>query len=214
LYARGEQPPRPIDATAALSVPAGWADIVNGFDCVAYVTDHRWNVLAHNQAWADMFPGGRPPRNVMRWMLCDPAAPHTLTGWDTYWAPAVASQLRAACAALPYDDGLTQLEADVLANPTAAAAYASVGDLRISPDGARRPFNHAQHGPGWVDIYAATVGPTPLVGARLMFVRFHPGDQPPTPPEAELRAPDPLLDRERQPPMAVGLPGRRRPDGR
>lgn len=208
LYARGAQPPWPIDTETGLEIPAGWDTVVNSVNSMAYITDHRWNVLAHNAQWAAMFPG-RPPANTLLWMMCDPTARHILTGWDEYWAPAVASQLRAARAALPYDDGLAELEHAVYSTPDAARIYDTIGDLLINPDGARRPMTHAALGRGWVDLYAAVIGSAPL-GARLMVVRFHAGEQPPPCDGPPLRAPDPALDRERQPPMTVGVPGRGR----
>lgn len=202
-FARGAEPPSPLHAHSSLELPGGWQDAVECYTSMAYLTDHRWNVLVSNKAWSAMFPRRQTPANTMRWMLCEPEARTVLTDWDTAWAPRVAPQLRAARAALPYDDVLADLEDEVLSDPDAGPIYEAVGDVQVHPDGAERPLWHAEQGPGWVSLYAAA--PMSAPHARLMMMTFHPGDKPRNFHRPPLRAPDP--ERERTPPHVPGVPG-------
>lgn len=188
-YARGAEPPHSIDGRSSLEVPAVWEDAVHGINHMAYVTNHRWDVLAYNPPFAAMFPRGQVPDNVMRWMLTDPEARTVLTDWHTQWAPRVAPQLRATRAALPFDDELAELEQDVRNDPDAGPVYEAVGDTSIHPDGSERPLNHAEHGHGWVTLCASTLMSAPH--ARLMIMLFHTHPTPHTDKRPPLRAPDP-----------------------
>ena len=211
IFARGTKAHQ-LHATSSLTLPGGWQDAVDCYNAMAYLTDHRWNVLAGNQHWADLFPRREIPANTMRWMLTCPEARTVLIDWDTAWAPRVCPQLRAARAALPHDDGLADLEAEVLDDPDAGPIYETVGDITIHPDGAERPIRHAEQGAGWVSMYAAAPLSAPY--ARLMVMTFHAGDKPQNTDRPPLRAPDTVRDLERIPPKVPGIPGRhRRTDG-
>ncbi|MFB9558625.1 MmyB family transcriptional regulator, partial [Streptomyces roseoviridis] len=137
------------------------------------ITDASWNLLAHNQPFADLFPGARIPRNTMRWMLLDPDGRDILLQWQTVWAPLVLPQLRAALAVRPEDETLLQIAKEVAADPLLAPIW-EAGGAHIHPDGDERPIHHALHGPGHVTLCAAQ--PLTAPGARLIILIYHPGE--------------------------------------
>ena len=96
LYARGHHPPAPLSPESGLSVPGAWKEVVDGIGHMAYVNDASYNVLAHNAAFAGLFPGAVVPENIMRWTVLSPEARRTFPNWEHRWAPSVLPQLRAA----------------------------------------------------------------------------------------------------------------------
>lgn len=167
-------PPGPLTPASGKQVPGVWQEALDGQTHPAYVTDASWELIAHNPAFARLFPGERVPKNTMRWMLLDPLGRTMLTDWDTAWAPLVLPQLRAAIAARPNDPILRQLERDVLADPDCAPIWdAALG--HIHPDGDERPLLHAEDGPGWVTMCASE--PMAAPGARQIILIFHAGEK-------------------------------------
>lgn len=171
-YAREQDPPGPLRPSSGKEIPGVWQEAVDGITHMAYVTDASWNLLTCNQAFADLFPTGRPPVNTMRWMLLDPAGRRMLTNWESAWAPMVLPQLKAALVSRPDDEVLRQIEKEILADPNIAHLYEEGGTL-IHPDGHERPIHHAQKGEGWVAMCVAQ--PMTAPGARLFILVFHEG---------------------------------------
>ncbi|MFF8610872.1 helix-turn-helix transcriptional regulator [Streptomyces sp. NPDC015346] len=171
-YAGIGDPPGPLNQSSGLEVPGVWQEALNGISHMAYVTDASWNLLAYNKPWADLFPGGRIPRNTMRWMLLDPDARTTLLQWKEVWAPLVVPQLRAALTVRTDDETLLQIAKDVRADPDLAPIWVA-GGAHIHPDGDERPILHALHGPGHVTMCASE--PLGSPGARMIVLLFHPG---------------------------------------
>ncbi|MCF6521841.1 XRE family transcriptional regulator [Streptomyces sp. JJ36] len=172
--ALGDEPPHALDHRVPTALLASWQRVLDDVDCMAYITDGSWNLLAHNQAFAEMFESGVPPANTMRYMVLTEEARRTLADWERCWAPPVLAQLRAAAAAHPRDPTLERLVAEVRADPAAGPVF--TGDTRamVNPDGNTRPFRHPRLGPGRAELNAALLGGSPE--ARLIFVRFVPGD--------------------------------------
>ncbi|MEE1757410.1 MmyB family transcriptional regulator [Streptomyces sp. SP18CS02] len=171
-YALGQDPPHPLNSRSGEEIPGVWQEALDGISHMAYVNDRSWNLLAHNEAFATLFPGRQVPANTMRWMTVDPQARGTLSDWETAWAPLVLPQLRAALAADPADQTLAQIEKEVLADPVAARLY-DASSAYIHPDGDERPLHHAELGEGWVTMCAAQ--PLAAPGARMIILVFHPG---------------------------------------
>ncbi|MFJ2279266.1 helix-turn-helix domain-containing protein [Streptomyces sp. NPDC087866] len=175
-YARGQEPPGPLDPDAGYQVLGTWKRAVEGMDHMAYVCDAAWNVLAYNPLFVSMFPNKQVPKNVLRWMCLDESARDVLTDWTTAWAPRIFPQLRAALAKEhSQDPTLKQLEADVLADPITAPLYLEPGVVN-HPDGDERPFCHPIGGSGWITICSAAPHSSP--GARLVILLFRIGDRP------------------------------------
>ncbi|MFI0929612.1 helix-turn-helix transcriptional regulator [Streptomyces sp. NPDC021012] len=173
-YAGIGDPPFPLNPETGLVIPGVWQEAVDGISHMAYVTDASWDLLAYNEQWAELFPGGRVPSNTMRWMLLDDDARNMLLEWKTVWAPLVLPQLRAALAVRPDDETLQQIARDVADDPDLAPIW-EAGGAHIHPDGDERPIHHALHGPGHVTMCAAM--PLTAPGARLIILIYHPGEK-------------------------------------
>lgn len=175
-YARGDDRDRALNPRSGKKVPGMWADAVEGFRHMAYITDQSYNLLAHNEPFADLFANRQPPPNMMEWILLSEAARTTLTDWPTVWAPYVLPQLRGARAILPDDCILAAIEQAVIADPACGPMYEERTTAQVHPDGQERPLLHPLLGPGWANICAAE--PLSSPNARLMIVMFYPGAGP------------------------------------
>ncbi|MFJ4923773.1 helix-turn-helix domain-containing protein [Streptomyces sp. NPDC088725] len=171
-YARAQDPPGPLHTSSGKAVPGAWQEAVDGITHMAYITDASWDLLTCNEAFADLFPAGQVPANIMRWMLLEEEARKTLTDWENAWAPPVMPQLRSALASRPDDLTLRQIENEIYADPVGAPLY-EAGGASIHPDGDERPILHHRHGAGWVTMCAAQ--PLTAPGARLIILVFHAG---------------------------------------
>ncbi|WP_329047077.1 helix-turn-helix domain-containing protein [Streptomyces sp. NBC_01422] len=172
-YAGIGDPPGPLTPRSGKEVPGVWQEAVDGMIHPTYVTDASWDLIAYNKPFIKLFPEGRIPWNVMRWMLLDQDGRRMLTDWRTAWAPLVLPQLKAALAHRGDDETLQNIERDVLADPDCAPLY-KAGGAHIHPDGDERPIHHAVQGPGWVTMCAAQ--PMTAPGARLIVLVFHAGE--------------------------------------
>ncbi|MEV5608971.1 helix-turn-helix domain-containing protein [Streptomyces sp. NPDC052225] len=171
-YALVQDPPGPLHQSSGKEIPSFWQDALDSMGHMAYVSDASWDLIAHNAAFAALFPDGRVPGNTMRWMLLEPQGREVLTDWHNAWAPWVLPQLRAALATRPEDETLRQIEKEVLADPDTSPIY-ETGATLIHADGHERPIHHDRLGPGWVSICAAQ--PMTAPGSRLFVLVFRPG---------------------------------------
>jgi hypothetical protein len=169
-------PPEPLHDAREDQVPGEWLRVIHGSRHMAYITNHRWDVLAHNPRWPRMFPGGEAPANTMEWMLLHADARTILGEWETAWAPLVVPQLWSARAAYPGDTYLADLEKRVLDDPKAGPIYETFGDIYVDPDGSTRPLNHAELGPGWVTMCSSA----PRSAPRCHTMALIWDDKPPT----------------------------------
>ncbi|MFD3970221.1 XRE family transcriptional regulator [Streptomyces cyaneofuscatus] len=170
IYALGHKPVQQLEPVIDLAARDLWQAACDGQRHMMYVTDLAWTLLAHNQPFADLFTGGRAPKNTARWMLLTPEARITLMDWETTWAPAVSAQVQAALAEHPTNEVLRRLEADVRADPRASQIYTGCTEASIAPDGAVRRLLHPKHGPGLAQMVAASPYASP--GARMIIVAF------------------------------------------
>lgn len=91
----------------------GVAALVDRLDpCPTYVTGRRWDILAANRAaralWADWPALAPEARNLLWWMLTDPAARTIFVEWEIE-AAAQLARFRAAAARHPNDPGFDDL---------------------------------------------------------------------------------------------------------
>jgi len=171
VFLHGQQPPHPLDPVAASRVPPHWGQGVRGISWPAYVTDQAWQLEAWNDAFAQIFPHGIPPRNTMRWMALEADARRRLVNWEREWAPLVLPQLRAALAEYPDNEVLRELEGDVRRDPVAGPMYDRGREAYLQPDGDVRELLH--DGLGFrrrVQLFSAT--PTGSPGARFMMLMW------------------------------------------
>jgi hypothetical protein len=178
-YALGQEPPGPFDPHADAHIPQVWRDHAtadldrDGYPVMTYLISGDWTLVEHNTAFARLFPSGWPPANICRWMLLDDEArDRVLMDWERSWAPAVMSQLRIAHETRPWQQGLTQIVHDVLADEVAGPIYRRDPRAEMHPDGDIRPLHHPDHGPGYAHIGAS--GLVGASGARFMVVQFKP----------------------------------------
>lgn len=115
----------------------------------AYVTAGDFEVLAWNDAAAQLFPGlvagrdGRRP-NVARWLFCDPSAPVVLPDWEAV-AQDVLARLRAAAGRHRDDARYADLAAQLQAANPQARTWWPRHDVRASTVGSKR-VRHPQRG--------------------------------------------------------------------
>ncbi|NUR01348.1 MAG: helix-turn-helix domain-containing protein [Streptomyces sp.] len=162
-------PPFPLRPDNEETIPASWHRVLDGQPHPAYLTNHRWEVVAYNQHFPQIFPGRRVPPNTMEWMLLSPDARYILGDWANSWAPFVAPHLWAARAAYPDDAYLKDLERRALADPELSPIYKDFGPIFVHPDGATRPFNHPEKGPGWITLHTSVPLSSPRFVTMLMI---------------------------------------------
>ncbi|MER6695034.1 XRE family transcriptional regulator [Streptomyces minutiscleroticus] len=174
----GTEPLVPLDPDAGRCVPPVWQRAVNAQREMAYVNDRAFNIVMYNEAFAEMFPSGKPPKNAMEWMLLsDEARDHTLVDWDTAWGPLVLPQFRAALAAHPDDADLLRIQEQILADDRALRLHQrTTNSVELHPDGDRRPLRHAVRGLGQVTMIASQ--PLSAPGSRYMTILFDPAEVP------------------------------------
>jgi hypothetical protein len=172
-HAYGHNPPYALDPEAGLSVAPVWRRVVHEVTTMAYISDVAWNLLEYNAAFAEIFPSGRPPQNIMRWMLLDDVARgEILLDWEKSWASMMIPQLVAARHTHPADPTLQKLELDVVDDPLTGPIRRQGAAAYTNPDGDDRPLRHARLGPGRARLGAAE--PLSSPGARFMVVEFTP----------------------------------------
>lgn len=106
-------PPRDREASVTSALAPGLAALVDRLDPFpTYVKDHRWEVLAANRGARALFgewsaPAGKP-RNMLLWMLLDPAAREVFPDWEDE-ARAMVARFRMATARRPRDSETLEL---------------------------------------------------------------------------------------------------------
>ncbi|MGW7007607.1 hypothetical protein ACWGCW_33590 [Streptomyces sp. NPDC054933] len=107
-----------------------------------------------------------------------------LGDWEHSWARQVVPLLWAAREAYREDPVLADLEHKVGAGPECGPIYEEFGPIYAHPDGAVRPFNHAELGPGWVTVCASIPKGAPTCQVVEMIYQAgkrRPGYLPPIP---------------------------------
>lgn len=173
-----QDPPYPLRPDHEEEIPASWCRVIDSVPHAVYITNHRWELVAYNQHFTRIFPARRVPPNTMEWMLLSPDARRILGDWAISWAPLVAPHVWAARAAFPDDVYLAAFEQRILADEEAGPIYRDFGPIFVHPDGACRPFNHPEEGPGWMTLHTSTPKSSPRFVTMTMV--FDPGTERPT----------------------------------
>lgn len=171
-------PPYPLSGDRDDEIPASWLRVIDSVPHAVYITNHRWELVAFNYRFTRIFPNRRVPPNTMEWMLLAEEARHILGDWATSWAPFISPHVWAARAAYPADAYLADFERRILADPIAGPIYADFGPIFVHPDGACRPFNHPESGPGWMTLH--TSSPKSSSRFTTMTMIFDSGPEHPT----------------------------------
>ncbi|MER7346249.1 hypothetical protein ABT390_12740 [Streptomyces aurantiacus] len=175
LLALGQRPPHPLspDGGIALASVGAWQRAVSGQREMAYVSNVQWDLIAYNEPFAELFLGGVPPENPLRWIaLSDEAREHTLVDWETRWAPLALSRLRYARIQNPGNRALAQLHQDVLRDRRAGPIYRRGAELNLHSADDVRPLRHPTKGPGTVTVLTSEPESSP--GARHVVLLFDP----------------------------------------
>ncbi|MER6847736.1 helix-turn-helix transcriptional regulator [Streptomyces flaveolus] len=173
-------PPQPIYPEQNDELDGTWQHVIDSVPHAVYITNHRWDVVAFNSRFPRLFPGQEYPANTMEYMLLDPAARRLLPDWDSAWAPFIVPQLWAGRAAYPDDERIADIVRRVLEDTVTGPFYRDFGPVFVHPDGTCRPFNHPEHGIGWVSLATSS----PLSSSRFitMTMIFTPGAERPVSP--------------------------------
>jgi DNA-binding XRE family transcriptional regulator len=180
LAAVGHGPPWSLHPDTGSSAPDLWRQAVHQLETMAFLGTAAWEVLESNAAFARMFPDGKPPANVLRWMLLEEEAREVvLRDWEHQWCPALISQLITARAAHPHNPALEKLDADVRADALAGRIYREDTEAFLHPN-PELPLQHATLGHGWARM--APAEPLDSPGARITLIGFRAAPEPPMPP--------------------------------
>ncbi|MCZ0996511.1 helix-turn-helix domain-containing protein [Streptomyces noursei] len=183
--ARGHAPPGNVDPLAGMRVDSHYRDLVlQDTECMAYLADGAYNVLACNPLWAENFEG-EPPTNMLRWMMLDDRArggPEVknpvLMNWESQWAPYFVTRLeRVISMSGGRNLELNGLLKEMRADPRAVHAYSSYAGTQIHSDGAFRPFFHSKQGAGFVRLFPVEVVGSTATIMRLKFTKTRPSHQ-------------------------------------
>jgi len=166
LRALAAHPARP--PSAAEAVPDGLRRVLDSLAQPAYVTGRRWDLLAWNDAAADLFPGlvGLPAtdRNSLVYLFLTPDARRL---FDTGWADEARRQVakfRVAHDLHPGDPGFVDLTARLRAGSPEFARWWDRHDIDHG-GGGRKTLHHPRRG---AREYAyATLHPTEAPGLTL-----------------------------------------------
>ncbi|MFD5701262.1 MmyB family transcriptional regulator [Streptomyces lasiicapitis] len=175
LLCLGQRPPHSLDPGdgVRMAAAAAWQRAVSGQREIAYVNNVQWDLVAYNQPFTDIFEGGTPPENTMRWMaLADEARDYILTDWETRWAPGILNQIRLAHIQRPENHSLAQLHRDVIRDKYSGPIYERSTEVYIHPDGDVRPLYHPKRGPGHITMVVSE--PASSRGARHVVLLFDP----------------------------------------
>ena len=179
-YAAGKEPPYALDTALGLGVAGAWQLLVDATSTICYINDRDWNVVVWNNAVDRLFAPNPVPGNMMKWILTHPDARVILAEWDTYWAPALVAELRAAHALHPESGTLARLVEDARRDPEAGPIYDRQHLPYVQPQAdAPRPMLHPEYGNGWVYVCGAAIFGSP--SARMMQFPFFPGRTRPEP---------------------------------
>ena len=141
LAGDGNAPDRDVPEEVAPEV-AGVPALFGGNP--AYLTGICYDVLAANDAAAELFPGISPGGNVVRWMLTEPAAREVLVDWEQE-ARNILARLRAIGGRHPGHPRVTRLVAELTEASPEAREWWPQYDIQFSHAGHKR-FRHPQLG--------------------------------------------------------------------
>lgn len=148
-----ERGAEPLPHHAAAQVQAAVAAVA----APAYALDRCWDVLAWNDAAADLFRGwldtsgmsgmsGTPgtPKNLLRYIFLDAGAQTLIQDWDSR-ARRVVAEFRAECSAYLDDSPVRALTDALQRESRVFAALWSQQDV-VEREGGRRGFHHPERG--------------------------------------------------------------------
>ena len=152
-------------------LPAGpvsphWRRWADSHTEMAVVCSPAGDVIASNDAFAEMFPSGEPPANMTEWaLLSTEAREDVLQNWERDWAPFLLADLRLALARYPDDPGLQKLRHAVQNDPRAS----HIEDAPTGIGDEARQLRHAERGLVTVRMLTSHTSDVTLVMLLLEF---------------------------------------------
>ncbi|MFG1610951.1 helix-turn-helix transcriptional regulator [Actinoplanes sp. NPDC049265] len=140
--AGGGTAPGPEAAEEAVPEVAGVPALLG--DNPAYVTGLHYDVLAANDAAAELFGGIARGGNLVRWMFTEPAAREILVDWEQE-ARGLLARLRAIAGRHPGHRGVTRLVTELTAASPEVREWWPRYDIQFSQAGHKR-FRHPRLG--------------------------------------------------------------------
>ncbi|MEV5979592.1 helix-turn-helix transcriptional regulator [Streptomyces sp. NPDC052114] len=134
----------------------------------AYLSNLRWDIIAHNAPQEDWFPWVPYEPNLMRWSFLYPEAREQLVNWRQDWARPFLAQIRYALALHPESEGLLTLRDEILRGNAEARELWDEHDSQAHPDGNVRRFRLPHH--GGQEIAVRIMALAPMSNSDLRFV--------------------------------------------
>lgn len=141
-----------------------WRLVVDGQQEMMCALAPDGRLIAHNAAFAEMFDGGVPPRNLWRWALFSPEARDVvLANWEKDWAPFLVAECRLLRYQYPSEPAVRRLYADL-------ADDARLRDVPWADSGLNErlgSLRHARKGDGQMRVMVAEAA-----SVRLLTLLF------------------------------------------
>lgn len=134
------------------SVPEALVSMLADIHIPAYIMGRYWDVLAWNNAAADLFVGwldrkqvkGAPLPNLLRFVFQQPQAKVFVDNWEVR-ARRLAAEFRADCRSRLDEPGVQQLVKELEQSSPEFARFWKQHDV-LERQGGQRTFNHPKHG--------------------------------------------------------------------
>ncbi|MFR0356040.1 hypothetical protein [Streptomyces sediminimaris] len=186
-YQAGGQRSAPLSDPESLDAQAYLEDYAVLLEAVPFpsvVLDHRWDVVASNNAFASLFrevgphPTAMPADNFLRFVLFHPDAATVLGAHESSWCLPMLAHFAAAVERYGHDHALQSIRRDIAQDPIMEAAYRqglphwirAVGERAVAHDGAVRPLKHPD--PRWGTTECRVVDETPPALQDLGYTRI------------------------------------------
>ncbi|MFK0295230.1 hypothetical protein ACIQU6_32825 [Streptomyces sp. NPDC090442] len=152
-FARGEEPPFPLYAEAAIAVSG--LGILSDETSIAieYLADFAGNILDYNANFVGLFTDQRVPVNIHYYMLFDEHARNDLLpDWEQTWGPTTVTALRSALARHPHNPPLRKLSKLAREDARTRTLLATIRTGAAGDGTDERELCHPELGKGWVQV--------------------------------------------------------------
>ncbi len=170
---RGQAPPVDLGCGTSSALPDAIRTFVQDIKpWGAYLSDHRWDVLAYNEQLVDDYPWILHGANVMEWILTYPEARAQLINWETEWAMPMLAQLRLHAEQWSNDARLKEVIETVLTDPVARRLWDSpnLPTLTHPPADTTRRLYLPRQGRTEFNVILLPMAPLDLPHCRFMAV--------------------------------------------
>ncbi|MFC9131935.1 helix-turn-helix domain-containing protein [Streptomyces sp. NPDC057099] len=172
--ARGGRAPdiHPTDPPARTVPPALLLLVEHSLTWGVYLSDHRWDVLAHNAKVQEYLPWLASGVNVLECVLTWPEVRSQLVNWEKDWAMPAIAALRVDSEQWPLDERLQEIVAKVRLAPAARRLWnaPNLPTARYPASSSPRRLYLPQHGGKEFSIRPVALTPMELPFCRLVAI--------------------------------------------